>query len=330
MKNNISDITTINDVPQKGATTITPSTSAQTIAAGTYLTGVQTIAGDTNLISNNIKSGVNIFGVSGNSNVVDTSAGDATAAQILSGKKAYVDGKLITGTIASQGAQTITPGTSNKTIASGKYLSGTQTIAGDANLVAGNIKKGTSIFGITGTYNPSISSIHTSVTIANGSTATIPRTTLVANALMYKGGTYYTYNIGSGQYMVHPNWYYSNYSYYCGIVAASDSTFTIRNKSGVSVDIYYSYVPSGLKTASITIENGATVTIPRTALLEHSLADVFADTDGGRYMNLFGRINGSSWGGDVGTLVLTGISSTEYTISNTSGYKFILYYSYFG
>jgi hypothetical protein len=39
MTNNISNITTINDVPQKGAATITPSTSTQTIAAGTYLTG---------------------------------------------------------------------------------------------------------------------------------------------------------------------------------------------------------------------------------------------------------------------------------------------------
>ena len=139
----------------KAAATYTPGTSDQTIAANQWLTGTQTIKGDANLVSANIKSGVSIFGVSGNSNVVDTSAGDATAAQILSGKKAYVDGALVTGTIASQGAQTITPGTSNKTIASGKYLSGAQTIKGDANLVAGNIKKGVSIFGVTGTYDPS-------------------------------------------------------------------------------------------------------------------------------------------------------------------------------
>lgn len=35
-----------------------------------------------------------------------TASGDATAAQILTGKKAYVDGSLITGTMADQGAKT--------------------------------------------------------------------------------------------------------------------------------------------------------------------------------------------------------------------------------
>ena len=50
----------------KGATTYTPTASNQTIASGTYLTGTQTIKGDTNLTSNNIKSGVSIFGVVGN------------------------------------------------------------------------------------------------------------------------------------------------------------------------------------------------------------------------------------------------------------------------
>ena len=83
---------------------------------------------------------------------VITDDANATASQILSGYTAYVKGKKITGNIPSQGAQTITPGTTNKTIASGKYLSGTQTIKGDANLTAGNIKAGTSIFGVSGTY----------------------------------------------------------------------------------------------------------------------------------------------------------------------------------
>lgn len=49
----------------KSATTYTPSTSNQTISSGYYLTGTQTIKGDSNLIASNIKSGVSIFGVAG-------------------------------------------------------------------------------------------------------------------------------------------------------------------------------------------------------------------------------------------------------------------------
>ena len=146
-------------ITKKAAATYTPSTSNQTIASGQYLNGVQTIKGDSNLVASNIKSGVSIFGVSGSytasSSGTDTSDATATASDILSGKTAYVKGSKITGTIASQAAQTITPGTSDKTIASGKYLSGTQTIKGDANLVASNIKSGGSIFGVAGSYTGS-------------------------------------------------------------------------------------------------------------------------------------------------------------------------------
>lgn len=49
----------------KAAATITPTTSDQTIAAGQYLTGAQTIKGDPNLQGQYIKSGVSIFNVPG-------------------------------------------------------------------------------------------------------------------------------------------------------------------------------------------------------------------------------------------------------------------------
>ena len=83
---------------------------------------------------------------------IDTS--DATlnnANQMLSGVTAYSNGTKYTGTITSKSAQTYTPGTTDQTIAAGQYLSGTQTISGDADLVPGNIKDGVDIFGVTGT-----------------------------------------------------------------------------------------------------------------------------------------------------------------------------------
>jgi hypothetical protein len=72
----------------------------------------------------------------------------------------YVSAGTKSGTkqLTTKAATTYTPSTSDQTIASGTYLTGTQTIKGDENLVAGNIKSGTSIFGVTGTYEGSGSS----------------------------------------------------------------------------------------------------------------------------------------------------------------------------
>lgn len=53
------------NVPTLAANTITPGTNNITIPGGTYLTGTQTVKGDTNLKAENIKSGVSIFNVLG-------------------------------------------------------------------------------------------------------------------------------------------------------------------------------------------------------------------------------------------------------------------------
>ena len=65
----------------------------------------------------------------------------------------YVQGgtKTVQEQLTVQAAQTITPGTTDQTIASGVYLTGKQTIKGDANLVPENIASGVSIFGVEGT-----------------------------------------------------------------------------------------------------------------------------------------------------------------------------------
>lgn len=207
-------------IVSKEAQTYTPSSSEQIINAGQYLAGAQTISavpteeksatpsvsgqevvptagkflskvtvsGDANLVADNIKSGVSIFGVQGTLTSLDTSdanatAGDiatgktayvngvkltgthtcppgldtsdanATAADILTGKTAYVNGAKVTGLIPSVEAATITPGTLDQTINAGQYMAGAQTIKGEPNLLAENIKNGVSIFGVSGTYS---------------------------------------------------------------------------------------------------------------------------------------------------------------------------------
>lgn len=80
-----------------------------------------------------------------------SSAGLITAKSTQSAGYVSSGTKSATKQLTTQGAQTITPGTSNKTIASGRYLTGAQTIKGDANLVAANIKKDVTIFGVRGT-----------------------------------------------------------------------------------------------------------------------------------------------------------------------------------
>ena len=83
---------------------------------------------------------------------VNTSTGLITASHTQ--ESGEVTGGTTTATeqLTTQAAQTITPTTSDQTIAAGKYLTGAQTIEGDANLVAGNIKSGVSIFGVEGSY----------------------------------------------------------------------------------------------------------------------------------------------------------------------------------
>lgn len=130
---------------------LTNQNQEYTIAQGSH-SGLRKIkAVITNLAAGVIKAGVTVGGILG----TFTSDATATAAQMLAGAKAYVNGILVTGTIPSKTGQTYTPGTTNQNIASGQYLSGNQTIQGSANLVPENIKNGVNIFGVVGNVEPS-------------------------------------------------------------------------------------------------------------------------------------------------------------------------------
>lgn len=137
-----------------GAQTITPGTGAQTITQG-YHNDSGSVAGDAELVTGNIKSGINIFGVAGDSNVVDTSSGDAAAGDLLSGKKAWVDGSIVNGSMPTQTLSNTT------TVVSAGYYSATDLAAVDAELDEYGIACGTTIFGITGIYAGTFSGTRT-------------------------------------------------------------------------------------------------------------------------------------------------------------------------
>lgn len=77
--------------------------------------------------------------------------------------------------VTKKSAATYTPGTSDQNIASGQYLNGTQTIKGDSNLTAGNIKSGVRIFNVTGSYAGSSSSGGTDTSDATATAKDIAR-----------------------------------------------------------------------------------------------------------------------------------------------------------
>lgn len=87
--------------------------------------------------------------------MIDVSAGGLITATTEQ-EKGYVSGgtKSATQRLTTQGAKTVTPGTTAQTaVASGRYTTGAVQVAGDANLVPENIAEGVSIFGVTGTHS---------------------------------------------------------------------------------------------------------------------------------------------------------------------------------
>ena len=98
-------------VTKKAAATYTPTTSSQTIAASQYLNGAQTIKGDANLVAGNIKSGVSIFGVTGNyagSSSGGSSGNNNVEAYHVTSTSPSVNFKTSSGTIKIWGYGTMT------------------------------------------------------------------------------------------------------------------------------------------------------------------------------------------------------------------------------
>lgn len=122
-------------MPQKSAADLTASGAAVTVPAGYYPSQV----------SKSVPTATHP------QPTLSRNGGTITAKHVQDA--GYTEGGTTTGTLTltTQAGKTVTPGTSRKTaVASGRLTTGAVYVEGDANLVAGNIKSGVSIFGVVG------------------------------------------------------------------------------------------------------------------------------------------------------------------------------------
>ena len=122
--------------------TVTPSTSAQTITPDTDYDGLSKVT---------VKAIPTVAQARPSITVDSTGLITASATQ----SEGYVTAgtKSATHQLTKQLGKTVTPGTSDVVaVESGKYTTGTVYVKGDSNLTADNIKSGTNIFGVTGSY----------------------------------------------------------------------------------------------------------------------------------------------------------------------------------
>lgn len=149
---------TSSDMTASGATVTAPagyyaSAVSKAVASGSAATPATTITATPSISVSS--GGLITASVSASQNVTPT----VSAGYVSSGTAGTVSvSGSDTEQLSVQAAQTITPGTSDQTIASGVYLTGAQTIKGDANLKAQYIADGVTIFGVAGSLSaPTIS-----------------------------------------------------------------------------------------------------------------------------------------------------------------------------
>lgn len=126
-----------------------------------------------------------------------STGGIITATATQSAGKVAAGTKTATKQLTVQAAKTWTPGTTNQTIASGRYLTGIQTIEGDANLKAENIVSGVSIFGVAGTAETGT---------GGGSETGAACTVYIDNSSSYPYAVCYANSDGEGKAVIVNDW----------------------------------------------------------------------------------------------------------------------------
>ena len=139
------------DLIVSGATVTAPAGHYESAASTSVASGSVTAPASISGTAATVSTGYNTLTLTKS---VSVTPNVTTAGYVSSGTAGNASVSL-SASVTTKAAATITPGTTAQTIAANTYLTGAQTISGDADLVAANIKKDVSIFGVTGTYEGS-------------------------------------------------------------------------------------------------------------------------------------------------------------------------------
>lgn len=173
--------------------------------------------------------------------------------------------KSATKQLPTKSAAIFTPGATDKLIVSGQYLTGTQTIKGDTNLVAGNIKSGISIFGVAGSFEGSSSSgglaVQTGTITGTGEAIDIDtglssveyfaiyRDTFASKGLVeavYRGDTGYTHYVYCSSYTSYAKTCLLSFGNSIGTVREGTFTWSSTSTSTVlTSDVVYNWIAFG-------------------------------------------------------------------------------------
>ena len=143
-------------ITQRSSTDLSASGATVTVPAGYYSTQASKSVSSGSATGPSSLTASSATVTTGTNTITLTKTGVTTTPTVSAGYVSSATSSTatvaLTASVTTKGATTYTPGTTNQTISSGTYLTGTQTISGDADLTAGNIKQGVTIFGVEGTY----------------------------------------------------------------------------------------------------------------------------------------------------------------------------------
>lgn len=218
-------LASVNALPEAGSgeptlqeKTVSPTTAVQNVTPDTGYDGLSKVTVNAMPTATQATPSITV-----------SSAGLITASATQTAGYVSAGTKSATKQLTIQAAKTITPTTSSQTaVAKDRYTTGAVTVAGDANLVAGNIKSGVSIFGVAGNYEGSGGSVETC-------TVTLTSTS---------GGSYRSYFFTSyvdGEFIGNHNW--------------GDPPIVIENViCGAPFTINGSYAISGYQVTNATLK----------------------------------------------------------------------------